>query len=172
MNLMRISAWQVFVIAAALMSSHVRALAEERLPTCREWHSKVDAQVNPEAAFNPLELSEGAKLAGAKCLLQLKSNRSKARFSGAARFDTSQVLPSATVEIGALYYVSYIFLGKWDHAGGVALRGRNGRVNDPRDVELACTGYQKWFKSASKIGWEAARREGLSPLSTGDIHWY
>ena len=116
-------------------------------------------------------MPEDDKLAGVACLLSLEKNQHPARFGGATASYVSQIYPEATTEVAALFYISYMFTGKWDHSLGVALRGRNGEINNPKDISLAYKNYRKWFKRVLSVGWKKSQDEGIVPLANGPVHW-
>jgi hypothetical protein len=116
-------------------------------------------------------LPDAEKLAGVGCLLSMQGNRGRARFGGATRSDVSEIYPDATTEIAALFYISYMFTEKWDHSLGIAVRGRKGRLNDPKDISLAYREYRKWFKRVSAVGWKRSQERGIVPLAKGPVRW-
>lgn len=46
----------------------------------------------------------------------LEGDKSRGAFSGATHTAVSEIFPQSTVKICALYYISYLFYEKYDHA--------------------------------------------------------
>lgn len=141
-------------------------------PSCRDWFSKIDPHDSPQANFALDRLTDVEKLKGMVCLLKLEGRKNDARFSGATRPNVSQLFPATSVEVGALYYVSYVFTGKWDHSSACYLRGVDGRINDPQDIREAYRLYRKWIEQVKKLGLAEAREKGLNPLEGSSASWY
>jgi hypothetical protein len=141
-------------------------------PSCRDWFSKIDPHETPQASFTLDKLTDVEKVKGMVCLLKLEGRKNDARFSGATRPNVSQLFPATSVEVGALYYVSYVFTGKWDHGSACYLRGVDGRINDPQDIREAYRLYRKWIEQVEKIGLAAAREKRMSPLEGSSTSWY
>jgi hypothetical protein len=123
-------------------------------------------------------LSDAEVVEGIGCLLNLKGNRKRARFSGYTRLDlyVSQRMPPikkhATVEVAALYYASYIFYNNWGHAGSVRLYDADTEKSDTRDiVERAYKSYRRWFEKICVMGLEKAREQKLDPLGDSGVAW-
>ena len=114
------------------------------------------AKVDPgdRGAFVPLASapSEREVIEAIGCLLQLGRDQRPARFGDATTVDVSQILPSATIELAALYYISHVYDGDWQHAGGVARWNGKGVMNPPGSNETAHAAYRKWFQRVKAIG--------------------
>jgi hypothetical protein len=115
---------------------------------------------------------------GIECLLELKGLKNKARFYGNTRnnYNKSDIYrypeKPASVEIAALYYISYLFYNNWEHAGSIALYNEaTGKTNTEMIVEKAFESYQKWYKNMLVIGIKAAREKKLDPLEGSGINW-
>jgi len=77
------------------------------------------------------------------------------------------------VEVAALYYISYLFTQKWDHADAIALVStKEDRLATDDDVANAYEAYEKWFARIKTIGLTEARKQKLDPLAGIDIRWY
>jgi hypothetical protein len=141
--------------------------------SCRYWSSRVDSTVSLPDNFERLDEKDSQNImAGIRCLLQLEGNHNKARFSGATRFDTSQTFSSQTVDVAALFYISYLYYQDWGaFSGAVALRG-DGGIDKPSATRKAYKYYREWFKEVEKIGIVEARKKQLAPLKDKDISWY
>ena len=163
----------VLLLFATLMLIAQKSEGKSEGPlTCRDWQSKVDSNMNPEANFDPRALSDEAKIKGFECLLNLENNQSRARFSGATRMDVSQTFAPAKVNVAALFYISYVFTGRWDHSQAVALRGQEGRVDNASDIRRAYKSYRAWLSRVKRIGLAQAASGGLDPLTGSNVHWY
>lgn len=140
---------------------------------CQYWLSKVDAKVKlPPGSQNVDETSSQTILEGIECLLQTKGNKHPAKFSGATKPYVSQIFKPATVEVAALYYISYLYYQKWDHADAIALRDETGSVNSPKAIGLAYDSYRKWFEEVRRLGIAKAREMNLDPLKDAKVRWY
>jgi hypothetical protein len=140
---------------------------------CYYWQSKVDAGlVSPADDKKVDETDPRIILDGIDCLLQMESNRNPAKFSGATNPYVSQIFQPATVEVAALYYISYLYYQKWDHADAIALRSENGEINSPKAIQRAYKSYRKWFEEVRKIGLAKAREMKLDPLKDAKVRWY
>ncbi len=137
------------------------------------WQSKVDATVTapkntPEADVTDPQVV----MAGIECLLKIEGNKHPAKFSGAVNDEVSQIFPRATADVAALYYISYLYYQKWEHADAIALRGPDGEVNKSDDIREAYRSYRKWFKQVKRVGLAKAREMKLEPLKDTKVHWY
>lgn len=110
---------------------------------------------------------------GIRCLLKLEGNKDEATFSGATRFDTSQIFEEpATVEVAALFYISYLYYRDWGAvAGAVVLTEKNGSTS-AETIRKAYRYYREWFTEIKKIGLAKAREQELNPLKGKDVVWY
>jgi hypothetical protein len=115
------------------------------------------------------------------CLLALKGRRGPSRFAGVTNPDISQFAGRASIEVAALYYITYLFKGTFDHADAfVILNDRKPPAKDengalltrPEDASHAFQFYLRWFKEVRKIGVSAARQQHLDPLNGTPLRWY
>ena len=141
---------------------------------CRSWTSTVDPSVDgPEPNKSIEKLTNEEKIQAIACLMTLKGQKGKARFGGATRLDVSQMVPECSVEVGALFYIGYIYYGRWDYCEGIALISEKSGWNSPGDIAKAWGSYEKWFSEVKKIGIDAALARHLDPLAyTPGVHWY
>ena len=140
---------------------------------CLIWRSRVDStliRLQDAPGFD--EKNEQSVMEGIECLLRLEGNKNEANFSGVTNLEVSQFFEPATVEVGALYYVSYLYTGKWDHANAIALVDNNREPNAPKTVRRAYAAYRNWFQRVRKIGLAKARKIGLDPLKGKGVRWY
>jgi len=139
---------------------------------CTKWLSKVVPDMQDGTLHVDPMPSDHEIIEAIGCLLQLEGDKRPARFGGVTRPEVSQILPTTTIELAALYYISYLYDGHWQHADGVALWNRKGVINPPGSVETAYVAYRKWFEKVKKIGLEAVRKENLEPLKGTGLYWY
>jgi hypothetical protein len=140
---------------------------------CKYWLSRVDSDVKPTDQFKHVDESNVENImVGIECLLALEGNKKRARFSGASRHDVSQLFAPATVDIAALYYISFLFTQKWDHADAVAIVDKDGRINTDESIKEAFQAYREWFKEVKKLGIYKARESGIDPFAGKNIKWY
>jgi hypothetical protein len=144
---------------------------------CYKWQTQVDPSfqriVIDKTTLTIPEIQEGIA-----CLLKLKGKTNKARFSGQTRFNpyrSKEYKPPkklATVEIAALYYVSYLFYDNWEHANSISLFDADTFNSDTKKiVDRAYTSYQSWFDKVKELGLEKAREQKLDPLEDSGISW-
>lgn len=160
-------------ISFSLTSSQKACEMEKGSERCQYWQSKVDAEVEPPVGVRKVdEANQQTIIDGIECLLQMEGNKHSAKFSGATRPDVSQLFKPATAEVAALYYISFLYYQKWDHADAVALRDENGEIDKPEAVSQAYESYKKWFEQVKRVGLSKAREMKLRPLADTKIHWY
>jgi hypothetical protein len=149
-----------------------RAMKEVSAP-CQYWQSKVDSELEPSPDVQEVdEANRQDILGGIKCLLQMEGNKHPARFSGATNYAVSQTFSHATADVAALYYISYLYYQKWDHADAIALQDEHGEINSPKAIHSAYESYRKWFEVVRKIGLSKARDLRLDPLKDAKVKWY
>lgn len=143
---------------------------EAKADICKYWQSQVDMET--EVDFEVDETDPKNVLVGIDCLLKLEGNKKEGLFSGATKDNISQTFPAVSIEICALYYVSYLFYQDWRHANAVALVGNDGSINSDEVVKKAFESYKSWLKKLKKIGLQKARKMKLDPLANSGIKWY
>jgi hypothetical protein len=157
--------------------------------SCNEWQSKVDPEVKYVVKHTSTKLSENSSkvvkvettavfddekrfFRAVECLLKLEGKKGAAKVWGATKPETSQLFDSARVDVAALYYVSFLFYERWDHAAAIALVDNSGTMNDDAIVKKAFASYREWFIRVRQIGLDEARRQKLDPLANSGIGWY
>lgn len=146
---------------------------KEKSAPCQYWQSKVDAEVaSPFGVQKVDEKNPQVVMDAIACLLQMEDNKHPARFSGATNYAVSQTFPGATTDVAALYYISYLYYQKWNHADAVALEDEDGEINSPEAIRSAYESYRKWFEEVRKIGLAQAREMKLEPLKDAKVKWY
>jgi hypothetical protein len=139
---------------------------------CEYWQAKIDPTIN-WANDNLREEADDAQILQAiSCLLKLEGRKTASKLRGATRFDVSQGFAPASVEVAALYYISFLYFQKWDHAGAIALQDHEGQIDKPEAVSQAYKSYKKWFEQVKKVGWSRARKMKPRPLADTTVHWY
>jgi len=178
-----------------IVGSHTMAHAE-RAPKCGRWIAEVtkggDAGASeakkgttlllvPESdPWSVASLSEAEKLQAIECFLTLENDLRPAAFGGAVRLDVSQTFAPTHVNLAALYAISYVYSGQYDHAAAVALRGEGASTTDssgkyvtkPAAVRKAYRFYRAWFANVRQIGLTHAHEKGLEPLESSGLTWY
>lgn len=161
---------------------------------CNFWQSKVNPEIkirskkeksatdlkillnsnNSSVSEKPFNnLNQKKIFFGIKCLLNLEGNKKNSNLSGATRPDVSQTFGATTVEVAALYYISYIFFQKWDHADApFLLYQEDSKHNSDEAVSKAYKAYKKWFEKIQEIGLGEAREQKLDPLEGSGVRWY
>lgn len=157
---------------------------------CTFWHSKVDPNIKPsdrldtvspgaaEGISKELKVdssaisSEEELFKAIECLLHLEGNKTDSKIIGATSYYTSQVFGASTVEVAALYYISYLYYGKWDHAYAAKLVDKNGFVEDSQMIHKAYVSYRNWYKKLKEVGTAKAKETKLDPLAGTGIGWY
>ena len=140
---------------------------------CQYWYSRVDPDVSMPKNMHIDETIPANILQAIECLLDCEGNKDVAKFWGATRNTTSGGITTCSVEVAALYYVSYLYYQDWAHAGAVTLIDANGKENTPEAIKKAYMSYRKWFDEVKKVGIEMAREMKLDPLCYADgVEWY
>lgn len=112
-------------------------------------------------------------LRGVNCLLQLEGEKARSNVAGASRGNVSNLFGSTSIEVAALYYISYLFYRKWDHADAPFLVSKSdSKLNSDQTVARAYKAYRNWFQLVREIGLEEARRRKIDPLKGSRVSWY
>jgi hypothetical protein len=172
-------------------------------PLCQKWlamivKSPTDVEEKgPAAEAGPTEptifdlsgdpwhvalLTESESLEVIQCLLGAENDTRPSAINGAIRLNVSQLFAPTTANLAALYFISYIYTGRFDHGAAVALRGEDaasdskgryaGYVTKPSAVHRAYRASRAWFAKARRMGLANARRAGLQPLDGTGLFWY
>jgi hypothetical protein len=167
----------------------------ENSPKCRRWIAEVtkggagtsEAKKSTTSLLVPepdpwgvASLSEAEKLQAIECFLTLENDLKPAAFGGAVRLDISQTFAPPQVNLAALYAISYVYSGHYDHAGAVALRGDGASTTDssgnyvtkPAAIRKAYNSYRAWFAKVRQLGLACANEKGLQPLEGSGLTWY
>ncbi len=139
---------------------------------CESWIDILDQTKAERPGLWNSDLSGLETINAIECLLHAQGNRHEAKISGVTHDYISQTMPPASVELAALYYISFLFTGLPDHADGIALQGLDGSLNPPGSIDVAYKAYRKWFVQAKLMGLETARKLQLSPLKGTNLRWY
>ena len=178
-----------------IVGAHAMAHAEVS-PKCHRWVAKVTKGGETGASevkkgttsllvpepdpWGVASLSEAEKLQAIECFLTLENDLGPATFGGAVRLDVSQMFATPHVNLAALYAISYIYSGHYDHAAAVALRGEGASITDsngnyvtkPAAVHKAFSSYRTWFAKVRQVGLIRANEKGLQPLEGSGLTWY
>lgn len=142
-------------------------------PECKKWFAKVEPiPGTSEEVWLTDRPTDQDVLQAIGCLLQLHGNKHPARFTGVTHLDVSQILPQASVELAALYYISYLFTGNFKHADGIALVNRSRVINPDGAIDIAYHAYTVWFERVKSMGLLTARTLVLNPLQGTGLSWY
>lgn len=142
---------------------------------CRYWQAQIDWDIKlPESAAPVDETGDRNVLEAINCFLKLEGKHQPSSLQGATKLYVSQGFPPAPVEVAALYYISYLFKQKWDHADAIALvkPGDIHNFNPPESVKKAYGYYREWFREVNRLGLAKAREIKLEPLAGKDVRWY
>jgi len=189
------------LLAIVVIASGLPVMGKAKTtPTCRRWLDKV-AQSPKHAESGQSELrggsigtidfvstdpwgiaslTEAEKLDAIQCLLGAENDLRPAAFGGVTRLDVSQLFAPVHVDLAALYAISYIFTGHFDHGDAVALRGKHASASDHlgnyvtrRDaIHRAYRAYREWFAKVRQVGLANAHESGLQPLEGSGLRWY
>lgn len=172
---------KIILLMALLATCLTAAPAQNRsagaADKCYRWRTRVDPSLKL-VEIDIENLNDDEVVEGIGCLLDLKGERRRARFYGDTKLNLNQSdryrLPEkpATVEIAALFYASYLFYEKWEHANAVALYDdATGKINTGKLVEKAYKSYRKWYQQVRAVGLKAAREKKLDPLEGSGVSW-
>jgi hypothetical protein len=141
--------------------------------TCLYWQSRVDPGIRfPEGERIPDTRDEQQRLKGIECLLELEGNENPSSIKGATNPRTSQTFGGTPVDVAALYYASYSYYEKWNHAQAAVLVDERPKEDQKCRVRRAYDAYRKWYGEVKKIGLNKAREARLDPLDGSGIRWY
>jgi hypothetical protein len=140
---------------------------------CLPWMNRIDPALGKEPR-ETFPVPEQDLLTAMGCLLEAEGNDNPSRCEMNMTHNGSWPLPPPTVEIFALYYISYIFEEDWTYAVGIALIDRDKKINSPAAVRAAYRAYRKWYLKVRTIGVEQARKEHLQPLNQDrdGVNWF
>jgi hypothetical protein len=146
---------------------------------CYRWQTQVDPSLKRVVIDNST-LTDAETQEGIGCLLSLKGRTKIARFTGATRGNynssTQYKAPDnrATIEIAALYYISFLFYKNWQHADSISLFDEGSeKINSNTKVSVrkAYKSYEEWFEKLKVIGVNEARKKKFDPLAGSGISW-
>lgn len=168
---------RILILLMFIISCAISIFAQDKNNVCYKWQTQVDPKLE-RIEIDESSLNDNETLEAINCLLSLKGNKNQARFTGYTNVSTNvastppRIKKSASVEIAALYYISYIFYNNWKHAGSVRLYDENTEEsNSKRNVKRAFKSYQEWYKRLSEFGLQKAREQKLDPLENSGISW-
>ena len=148
------------------------AFAQKTKTICQDWQSRIDSKTSFYFR-NDDDKTQEQIYEAIDCYLKLKGKKQSSNISGATRPDVSQLfLEPTSVEVAALYYITYLVYQKWDYADAPYLVGRKGKLNTSKSVSEAYKSYKIWFEKVKKIGLEEARKQNINPLASSTVRWY
>lgn len=145
--------------------------AQKKDLSCYDWKSKVYFN-KPLVLVSVKNKTQEDIFFGIDCLLQLKGKKAESNVGGASSGYVSRIFGATSVEVAALYYVSYLFYQKWDHADAPFLVDKRKKLNSNKSVSMAYKAYEKWLRRVKELGLEEARRQKLDPLAGSGVKWY
>ena len=136
-----------------------------------------DVKVDP---WGIATLPFAEKMEAIECLLGEDHDLRPAAFGGSVRLEVSQTFAIPTANLAALYAISYIYSGHYDHAAAVALRGDDASFTDSNGnyvtkasaIQKAYKAYRAWFVKVREMGLASAQKSGLQPLEGTGLSWY
>lgn len=165
---MSISIYNALLSLGIILAATTFSFGQE----CGYWHAVVGVKGLTISNEYVDESKPQNVMNGIECLLTLQGDVSRGAFGRSTNNRVSQQLPMSTVEICALYYISKLYWQRFEHADGVVLVDKKGRMNTTASVKKAFANYRKWFEKVKKIGLEESRRDKLDPLAGSGIRWY
>ena len=160
----------LLLFVVTILGTSLNAHADD----CNYWRSLIDPAIRYNGPRpNVEELTNADKIRAIGCLLSMQGQHGDAKFSGVTRLNISQVLPKASIEVAALYYISYLYCGKWGYSDGIALVDKYGKFNTKRSVKLAYKSYNDWYKKVLLVGLDKMKERRIDPLDNCDgVHWF
>lgn len=155
-----------------IFSLQLECRSQNKAISCEVWQ---DQLVRTEGLLTKENIdfdNEREMFNAFECLLKLEKNKSASMMGGATRLDVSDTTGFVSIEVAALYYVSYLFWKDWEHARLMALTDGSGKRNDVETVEIAFKSYNDWFKRIKEIGLKKAREKKIDPLAGSGVRWY
>lgn len=140
---------------------------------CSYWQSTVEPRIAfPQTQPIPELKTEQQRLRAIECLLALQGDKNPSSIRGATSPRTSQVFDTTPVEVAALYYISYLYYEKWDHAQAAVLVNENAVASEKDTIETAYIAYRAWYEKIKVLGIKKAKDTRLDPLDDTGIRWY
>lgn len=182
----------LFVCSAVLTPAQTRG-DDPGIQPCKKWRVRIDPGLTPVKEPMPAKyesptprafsitsavsvktesITENDFFEAAECLLKFKGNTNDSKIVGATRPDTSQTFGAASIEVAALYYISYLYREKWGHAGAAVLVDDYMELGAKEIISKAYESYEKWVKKVKEVGLDEARKQNLDPLAQSGIQWY
>ncbi len=174
---------RLFTPALALIAA-LGLSASGQSSSCQYWRSRVDIYTHITDLSQILdEKNPKNMLPAIRCLLEFEGNKNIAAFgldpnprlTGPPGPGPMSILSTPiTAEVAALYFISYLYYQKWDHANLVVLIDKE----DSREIESsqenvskAYKYYREWFERVKPIGIVKARKLKIEPLKGKDVRW-
>jgi hypothetical protein len=154
---------------------------ERSVPVGKGTSLRIDeAKSSPGDPLGVKTLSSQRKLRAIECLLDAESDTRRASISGSTTAHSSQLFAQAPAKLAALYVISYIFTGKYDHALAVGFRGSGAwrevdgqYVTNDEAIGRAYASYREWFSQVRRESeWCKAQQQFPDPLAGTGLKWY
>ena len=146
--------------------------AQKTGSNCQDWQSRIDSKTTFYFK-NDDDKTQEEIYKGIDCFFRLKGKKQSSNIIGATRSDVSQLFFEPTsLEVAALYYITYMVYQRWDYAAAPYLVDRKGRLNTSRSVNEAYKAYKIWFERVKEMGLEEARKRSPNPLANSSVRWY
>jgi hypothetical protein len=132
----------------------------------------------PSDPWGLASLTEAEKLDAIQCLLGEENDLRAGGFGGATRPNVSQLFGPTQANLNALYFISYIYGGNFNHASANALEGNGANighwqyVTSDAAIHRAYQAYRIWFSKVRQMGLANAWRADLQPLDGTGLSWY
>ena len=110
--------WFVVVLLSPSAGGPVVAQTKGKSGDCAQWMKLIDPSAGKSSFAINFPIPESEKLAAIECFLQSEGNQIPSRIQMNMSFNGGTALPPPTIDIAALYYVTYMFEEKWAHGGG------------------------------------------------------
>jgi len=155
----------VIMILFVVLNCGALMQASPSLPNEKaNWTWLVDPSVATKPHRNLTALSEEEKIQIIECMLSLEGRKECARISGATSFRQSFAPPPSSIEVAALFFIDYIYHGKWDFCNGIALVDENGQYNTGKSIVSAFAAHRRWFGLIKKFGLKVVIEMGIDPM--------
>ncbi|HZI86982.1 MAG TPA: hypothetical protein VFD48_09115 [Pyrinomonadaceae bacterium] len=108
-NVIFLFALVVFCLLSPSVSGPVVAQAKSESTDCARWLKLIDPSAGKSSGAINFPIPENEKLAATECFLHCQGNQFPSRIQMTMSHNGAWLLPPPTIEIAALYYVTYMF---------------------------------------------------------------
>ena len=125
-------------------------------------------------------LSEAGRLEAIKCLLSAEDDTRTSVFEMRGNSEWSQMYSAPSVNLAALWTISYIYTSDFNHSLAMALVGQDAASSDSNGIYVtkqeavhrAFRAYRVWYEKVKRIGLSRAQADNLDPLEGTGLCWY